>query len=296
MRCFVLAALFCILLPGCSAAPPPTVAFLSDFGTVDDSVAICKGEMIRVAPQVRIIDVTHQVTPYAVDEAARFLAGCISNFPPGTVFVCVVDPGVGSDRKPIAVRTDSGQIYVGPDNGLITLVGGLTEAREITNTHWMLGGKRSSTFHGRDIFSPVAAHLARGDHFAEVGPVVPVDKLVRLNLSVATVDAAGLTGEVVGLDGPYGNLVTNVPEATFDRLGYKLGDIVTVTVDGKAVRMPLVKTFSDVPEGQPLLYIDSRGRLAAAINLADFAKANGITPPEKFTIPLRPTAIGPSVP
>ena len=118
--------------------------------------------MIRVAPQVRIINVTHQVTPYAVDEAARFLAGCISNFPPGTVFVCVVDPGVGSDRKPIAVRTESGQIYVGPDNGLITLVGGLTEAREITNTQWMLGGMRSSTFHGRDVLLPGGSALGAG--------------------------------------------------------------------------------------------------------------------------------------
>ena len=288
MRWFVLAALLSLSLFGCSAPPPPTVAFLSDFGTVDDSVAICKGEMIRVAPQVRIIDVTHQVTPYAVDEAARFLAGCISNFPPGTVFVCVVDPGVGSDRKPIAVRTDSGQIYVGPDNGLITLVGGLTEAREITNTHWMLGGNRSSTFHGRDIFSPVAATCAQGDPFADVGPVVPVENLVRLKLSTAVVDAAGLTGEVVGLDGPYGNLVTNVPDAMFAKLGYGLGDDVTITVDGKALTMPFEKTFSDVPEGQPLLYIDSRGRLAAAINQGDFAKANGITPPAKLRIQPRP--------
>lgn len=287
MRWFVLTALFSMSLLGCAATPPPTVAFLSDFGTVDDSVAICKGEMIRVAPQVRIIDITHQVTPYAVDEAARFLAGSISSFPAGTVFLCVVDPGVGSDRKPIAVRTDSGQIYVGPDNGLITLVEGLAEAREITNTHWMLSGTPSSTFHGRDIFSPVAAHLARGDRFADVGPVVPVEKLVRLKLSAAAVDAAGLTGEVIGLDGPYGNLVTNVPQATFAKLGYNLGDTVTATVDGKALSMPFVRTFSDVPEGQPLLYIDSRGRLAAAINQGDFSKINGITPPARLSIPPR---------
>ena len=99
MRWFILSVLLCVSMLGCSSAPPPTVAFLSDFGTVDDSVAVCKGEMIRVAPQVRIIDITHQVTPYAVDEAARFLAGSIPDFPAGTVFVCVVDPGVGSDRK-----------------------------------------------------------------------------------------------------------------------------------------------------------------------------------------------------
>jgi S-adenosylmethionine hydrolase len=257
---------------------------MSDFGTTDDSVAVCKGEMIRVSPQVRIIDITHQVTPYAVDEAARFLAGSIPDFPAGTVFVCVVDPGVGSDRKPIAVRTSSGDYYVGPDNGLITLVDGLAEAREITNTDWMHAGKRSSTFHGRDIFSPVGAHLARGDNFADVGPIVPLDKLVRLNVTAATIDASGLTGEVVGLDGPYGNLVTNVPEATFAQLGYKIGDSVTITINNKAMTMPFVKTFSDVPEGKPLLYIDSRGRLSAAINMGDFAKTNGITPPVRFSI------------
>jgi S-adenosylmethionine hydrolase len=286
----VLLALFAVSLTGCTTPPPPTVAFLSDFGTVDDSVAVCKGEMIRVAPQVRIIDITHQVTPYAVDEAARFLAGSIPDFPAGTVFVCVVDPGVGSDRKPIAVRTVSGHFYVGPDNGLITLVDDLAETREITNTDWMHAGRRSSTFHGRDIFSPVGAHLARGDNFADVGPVVPIDKLVRLNLVSAAVDAAGLTGDVVGLDGPYGNLVTNVPEATFAKLGYNIGDSVTITINNKPLTMPFVKTFSDVPEGQPLLYIDSRGRLSAAINLGDFAKVNGIAPPVKITVPIKPNS------
>ena len=285
MRWFVLTVFLSISLAGCVTAPPPTVAFLSDFGTVDDSVAVCKGEMIRVAPQVRIVDITHQVTPYSVSDAARFLAGSMGDFPAGTVFVCVVDPGVGGDRKPLAVRTESGQYYVGPDNGLITLVQGMTEAREIANTQWMRGGNRSSTFHGRDIFSPVGAHLAKGDNFADVGPIVPLDKLVRLSLLPAIVDANGLTGEVIGLDGPYGNLVTNVSEATFAKLGYHIGDLVTLTLDGKRLPMPFVKTFSDVPEGKPLLYIDSRGRLSAAINMGDFAKANGVNPPVKFSIP-----------
>jgi S-adenosylmethionine hydrolase len=199
----------------------------------------------------------------------------------------VVDPGVGSDRKPIALRTASGQYYVGPDNGLITLVPGIEEAREIDNTAWMRGGNRSSTFHGRDIFSPVGAHLARGDQFSQVGKSVPIDQLVKLPITTATVNSTGLTGEVVGLDGPYGNLVTNVPATTFAKLNYKIGDVITFTIDGKPFKMPFVKTFSDVAEGQPLLYIDSRGRLSAAINMGDFAKVNGITPPVKLSIPMR---------
>ncbi len=286
MRAVFLVLAVAAVLPGCASAPP-TVAFLSDFGTTDDSVAVCKGEMIRVAPDLRVVDVTHQVTPYAVEEAARLLAGAMPSFPAGTVFVCVVDPGVGSDRKPIAVRTASGQHYVGPDNGLITLVEGVVEAREITHTGWMLGGKRSSTFHGRDIFSPVAAHLARGDAFEAVGPVVPLDQLVRLDLARAVVDPAGLTGMVVGLDGPYGNLVTNVPATLFAELGYRLGDDVTLTIGGKPFTAPFVRTFSDVPEGSPLVYIDSRGRFAAAINMGDFAGTHAISPPAALSIPRR---------
>ena len=271
----------------CAPAAPPTVAFLSDFGTIDDSVAVCKGEMIRVAPQVRIVDITHQVTPYAVNDAARFLAGSMADFPALTVFVCVVDPGVGSDRKAIAVRTSAGQYYVGPDNGLITLVPDLVEARQIDNTRWMRGGSRSSTFHGRDIFSPVGAHLAKGDAFSDVGPVVPINQLVRLNLSPATMASSILTGEVVGLDGPYGNLVTNIPATLFAQLGFQIADQVSLSIGEKKMTMPFVKTFSDVPPGKPLLYIDSRGRLSAAINLGDFAKANGIEPPVKLTIDCR---------
>jgi hypothetical protein len=290
MRIVSLLSVVLFALTGC-AAHRPTVAFMSDFGTTDDSVAVCKGEMIRAEPDVRVIDITHQVTPYDVAEAARFLAGSVGDFPAGTVFVCVVDPGVGSDRKPIAVKTASGQIYVGPDNGLVSLVPDLVEAREITNTQWMHGGmrdgRRSSTFHGRDIFSPVGAHLAGGDDFALVGPIVPLDQLVKLNVTSAGIDAGGLHGDVVGLDGPYGNLVTNVSGELFAQLGYRLGDSVPITIDSKPYTLPFVRTFSDVPEGKPLLYIDSRGRLSAAINMGDFAKTNGITPPVKLSLTRR---------
>src|SRR2546428_5699708 len=145
---------------------------MTDFGTVDDSVAICKGVMYSIAPEARIVDLTHQVTPFSILDGARFLYGATPYYPAGTVFVVVVDAGVGSWRKALVVKSKRGQYFVLPDNGLITLVeqrDGLEGLREITNPAWIIAGVRSSTFHGRDIFSPVAAHLARGDDWTEAG-------------------------------------------------------------------------------------------------------------------------------
>src|SRR6202171_6770745 len=190
---------------------PPTIVVMTDFGTMDDSVAICKGVMYSIAPHLRIVDLTHQVTPFSILDGARFLHGVTPYYPAGTVFVVVVDPGVGSSRKAVVVKSRKGQYFVLPDNGLMTLVeerDGILGAREITNPAWMTGGKLSSTFHGRDTFSPVGAHVARGDDWTQIGPAVK--QLVRLDLKPATVDAKGLTGEVIALDGPYGNLITNI--------------------------------------------------------------------------------------
>src|SRR5262249_8338960 len=175
-----------------------TIVFMTDFGLVDDSVGICKAVMLSVDPDVRIMDITHQVTPFSILDGARFLSQTTSYYRPGTVFVVVVDPGVGSARKPIVARSSLGQFFVLPDNGLLTLVAdreGITEAREITNPQWMIGSKLSSTFHGRDIFSPVGARLARGEDWTQVGPVVPVGKLVRLDIKPPAMEAMGLNGE-----------------------------------------------------------------------------------------------------
>src|ERR1700738_3048074 len=174
---------------------PPTIVFMTDFGVLDDSVAICRGVMYSIMPDVRIVDLTHQVTPYSILDGARFLHGATPYYPAGTVFVVVIDPGVGSSRKAIVVKSKHGQYFVLPDNGLITLVedrDGIEGAREITNQAWMIGSKLSSTFHGRDIFSPVGAHMARGDDWNKVGPEVAVKDLVRLDLKIAKVDEHGL--------------------------------------------------------------------------------------------------------
>jgi S-adenosylmethionine hydrolase len=266
---------------------PQTIVFMTDFGVVDDSVALCKGVMYSIMPEVRIVDLTHEVTPFSILDGSRYLYGATPYFPAGTVFVVVVDPGVGSVRKAIVAKSKRGQYFVLPDNGLLTLVeqrDGIEGAHEITNTDWMIGTKLSSTFHGRDIFSPVGAHVARGDDWTKVGPEMAVPSLVRLELMAARVDERGATAEVIATDGPFGNLVTNLDAEDFLKLGYERGQEVPVKVGDKEMKIKFVRTFSDVAVGQPLLYIDSRGHVAMAVNQGSFAGAYGVKPPVELFI------------
>src|SRR5215469_7716369 len=278
-----------LVLSCCSAAATSrTLVFMTDFGIVDDSVAICKGVMLSIAPDLRVVDLTHQVTPFSILEGARFLYGATPFYPAGTVFVVVVDPTVGSTRKAIVVKSKRGQYFVLPDNGLMTLVqdrDGLEAARKITNPGFMIGSALSSTFHGRDIFSPVGARLARGDDWTQVGPPLPIEQLVRLKRTPAIVDASGLHGEVIATDGPFGNLVTNVNAEDFLKLSYQHGDTVHIVLGTTALDLPFVRTFSDVPLKQPLLYIDSRGRLGLAVNQSSFAATYSIKPPVSLEVP-----------
>lgn len=267
---------------------PPTIVFMTDFGVVDDSVALCKGVMYSIMPDVRIVDLTHEVKPFSILDGARFLYGATPYYPAGTVFVVVIDPGVGSTRKAIVARSKRGQYFVLPDNGLMTLVeqrDGIEGVREITNPEWMIGSKLSSTFHGRDIFSPAGAHLARGDDWTKVGPEMPVKDLVRFAMQAATLDERGLNAAVIATDGPFGNLVTNADGDDFLKLGYQRGQDVPVILGGKEMKIRFVKTFSDVEVNQPLLYIDSRGHLGLAVNQSSFAFVYGIKPPLALSIP-----------
>ena len=283
----LLAALAGHALAAQDPAPPPTIVFMTDFGVVDDSVAICRGVMYSIEPRLRIVDLTHQVTPFSILDGARFLYGATPYYPAGTVFVVVIDPTVGSSRKAIVVKSKRGQYFVLPDNGLMTLVqdrDGLEAAREITNRGWMIGDALSSTFHGRDIFSPAGAHLAHGEDWTQVGPELGVNKLVRLNLTAAKFDDRGIRGEVLATDGPFGNLVTNISGEDFLKLGYGRGQNVHVTIGKTELNIPFVRTFSDVPLNKPLLYIDSRGRLGFAVNQGSFAATYNIKPPMPISI------------
>lgn len=267
-----------------------TIGFMTDFDVRDDAVGICKAVMEGIAPGVKIIDITHEVTPYDIAEAARFLAGSAPYFAKDAVFVVVVDPTVGTSRKAIIAKSKTGQFFVLPDNGVLTLVerrDGIESAREITNPDWMIGTKFSSTFHGRDIFSPTAAHLARGDDWTTAGPALDVARLVQLNLRDATIDSQGLHGNVIGTDGPFGNLVLNVQATLFSQLGYRVGDSVPVTLSGRRYEFPFVKTFGDVPVGKPLFYIDSRGRLSLGVNQRNFSQIYKVDAPAELTIPAK---------
>ncbi|MGC1659883.1 MAG: SAM-dependent chlorinase/fluorinase, partial [Candidatus Acidiferrales bacterium] len=148
---------------------------------------------------------------------------------------------------------------------------------------WMIGDNVSSTFHGRDIFSPAAAHLAAGEDWTLAGP--EVKELVRLSVKTSTVDTKGITGEVIALDDPYGSLITDIPGEDFKTLGYSLGEKISVKLDGKPVVIPYQKTFMEVPVGQSLLYIDSRGRVGLAVNQGDYSRVYKITPPVSIFIP-----------
>jgi S-adenosylmethionine hydrolase len=271
--------------PSQAASPRRTIVFMTDFGTANDAVAICKAVIAGIAPDAFLTDLTHQVTHYQIEEGARFLAAVTPYYPADTIFLGVVDPGVGTARKAIIAKSKKGQYFVVPDNGLVTPVmdrDGLESAREITNPEWMLPGV-SRTFHGRDIFSPAAAHLAAGWDYNLAGPAV--SELVRLPVKNFTITDQGILGEIIGLDDPYGSLISDIPGEAFKKLGYNIGDKLRVRVNDKPVTVPYAKTFMDVPLGDTLLYIDSRGRVGLAVNQGNYSEKFNVRPPGTIFIP-----------
>jgi S-adenosyl-L-methionine hydrolase (adenosine-forming) len=285
-----LAALFSARSVVAQAAHParPLIVFTTDFGTLDDAVAICKGVIKTIAPDAEIIDLSHQVTPFSIADGARLLGRTSQYYPAGTIFLTVIDPGVGTSRRSIVVKTKRGQYFVLPDNGLVTQVvdrDGIAGIRQITNPKWELAGSSSSTFHGRDIYSPVAAHLQRGEDWHDVGPSLAT--VTRLETPHVSVSSDRIQGLVVALDGPYGNLVTNIAAADIAKLGYRVGDSVGIEIAGREMKLPFASTFGAVPIGQPLLFIDSRGLVSLAINQGNFAKEKGVAPPAALTIRMK---------
>ena len=258
------------------AGEPATVLFLTDFGVKDGAVAVCKGVMLGIEPRLRIVDVTHEVRPYDIESAAEVIEQTLPFYPPGTVTVAVVDPGVGSERKSIAVLTKKGHLLVGPDNGIFTLVlesEGFDRAVELRDRRFFRPGEKSFTFHGRDVFSPVGAHLASGTPIDSLGPpVVPV----RLNLQLARRSTGGIEGSVRYIEDPYGNVVTSIPAALLDSAALHVGDSVDVRIGSRSLRLPWRATFSDVPNGKALAVMHSRGLLSFSINQGDFATKYGV--------------------
>jgi len=261
------------------------VVLMSDFGTFDDGIAICKGVMLKVQPGLSFIDITHQIPAFSVRDAARFLANSTPYFPDGTVFLVLVERHTDKNARPIVAKSKRGQYFVLADNGILSLVAerdGLEKVREIKDPNWLQGKKNPSTFMGRDIYSPVAARLARGEDFSSVGP--EVEKVNLIDKKTLQVSDNQIAGEVVALDGPFGNLITDITAPAFLNAGYVLGDKVPVLIGTARHRLPFVKTFDDVPLNEKLLYIDSTDHVAVAINQGNFAERYKIKPSAKFVV------------
>jgi S-adenosyl-L-methionine hydrolase (adenosine-forming) len=262
-----------------------TILFLSDYGLNDDSVAVCKGAMLREAPNARIIDITHNVRKHSILDGTRLLFNTSMYFPPGTVFVVVIEPGVGGKYKSIVVKTKQGQIFVLPDNGIISMVAdrdGLEVAREITNKKWISNVPQNFISHGRDIFCPVAARLARGEKFEEVGPIVTNPK--RINIPAVQETDHSLIGIILGVDGSFGNITTNVTGLDFDKLNYQPGDRVRLKIGEKNIYPIFANNFNEVPKGTPLIFVNATGGISFAINHGNFGEKYGIQAPMKMEL------------
>ena len=257
----------------------------TDFGLKDGAVAAMRGVAVGVSPKISIHDLSHENTPFDIWEAAYRLKQAAPFWPAGTVFVSVIDPGVGTERKSVVLKTKSGHFFVSPDNGTLTFIAeelGIDAVREIDETkNRRRGSERSYTFHGRDVYVFVGARLAAGViAFEDIGPALP-PRVVSIPYERARLEGGALVGTIPFLDFQYGNVWTNLDESLFAKLDAKFGDRLRVTIAhaGKAVftgEMPYARTFGDVPEGAPLLYLNSLMNVSFALNQGDFVKAHGI--------------------
>ncbi|HET7128660.1 MAG TPA: SAM-dependent chlorinase/fluorinase [Gaiellaceae bacterium] len=253
------------------------VTFLTDFGLQDDFVGTCHGVMARIAPDARVIDVTHGIEPQAVLQGAIVLRNTVPYLPVG-VHLAVVDPGVGSTRRAIAVRTRDGRSFVGPDNGLLMLAAdaaGAAAAHELTDPRYQLSDV-SHTFHARDIFAPAAAHLAAGVDIAELGPAVDPSDLVRIDVPEPVVGRTQISTTVLVID-RFGNIATNARREHVAALGVAAGDRVEIRLTLDRYYAVLADTFGDAGPGELILYEDSYGLMTLAISRGDAAGLTGVT-------------------
>jgi S-adenosylmethionine hydrolase len=249
----------------------PIITLLSDFGTRDQYVGSMKGVIISICRRARIVDITHNIDKFSVSHGAYVLASIVSYFPAGTIHVCIVDPGVGTKRKALIVKTKRSYL-VGPDNGVLMLAAsreGLETLIEITNSKYVLG-EVSSTFHGRDIFSAVAAYLANGVPVMEIGR--ETNEFIQSSFSKPVLTARKLSGEIIHLD-DFGNIVTNITLADTSRLGISPITRVKIVIGQVVHEMRFGMTYRDVAKGQPVALIGSTGFLEISINSGNAASS-----------------------
>lgn len=269
------------------------LVFQSDFGLKDGAVSAMKGVAMGVSAKLKIYDVTHDITAFDISEASYRLHQVAQYWPKGTVFVSIVDPGVGSERKSIVLQTKSGHFFVSPDNGTLTLVAehlGIQAIREIDETKNRLKGSQASyTFHGRDVYAYTGARLAAGAiTFEGVGPTLQ-SPMVKLAIIQPSTDGKIITGGIPVLDVQYGNVWTNIEASMLNAVGIKIGDRVAVKIykhdklqfEGT---IPYVNTFADVSEGQSMAYLNSLMNFSLGINMGNFASTHDVASGEGWKI------------
>ena len=274
------------------------LVFQSDFGLVDGAVSAMYGVAYTVHPDLRIHDLTHEITPFHIWEASYRLIQTINYWPRGTVFVSVVDPGVGSDRKSIVAETIAGQYIVTPDNGTLTHVlrlDGVKAVRQIDETvNRLPRSGESYTFHGRDVYAFTGARLAAGIiGFEGVGPEMEVEDLMRLPVLEPYPKGKAVCGTIDVLDVRFGSLWTNIPRTMFLETGIRYGDRVSITIenDTRCVYRNIIlfgKSFADVHVGEALAYVNSLDCVAVAINQGSFARAYNIGTGNSWRIRMEP--------
>ena len=274
------------------------LVYQTDFGLVDGAVSAMYGVAYSVDPALRIHDLTHDITPFNIWEASYRLIQTINYWPENTVFVSVVDPGVGSDRKSVVVKTNSGRYIVTPDNGTLTHVirlEGIVAAREIDeNVNRLPRSGESYTFHGRDVYAYTGARLASGIiDFEGVGPELDVDSLMSLPIVEPVLDGNAVFGTIDVLDVRFGSLWTNIPRTLFLETGVRYGDRVSITIenDTRTVYRNIIlfaRSFADVFVGEALTYVNSLDCVAVAINQGSFARAYNIGTGNSWRIRIEP--------
>lgn len=274
------------------------LVYQTDFGLVDGAVSAMYGVAYSVNPALKIHDLTHDITPYNIWEASYRLIQTINYWPENTVFVSVVDPGVGSNRKSVVVKTNSGRYIVTPDNGTLTHVirlEGIAEAREIDeNVNRLPRSGESYTFHGRDVYAYTGARLAAGIiDFEGVGPALDVQDLVSLPIVEPVIEGNAVCGTIDVLDVRFGSLWTNIPRTLFLETGIHYGDRVSITIenDTRTIYRNIIlfaRSFADVYVGEALSYVNSLDCVAVAINQGSFARAYNIGTGNSWRIRIEP--------
>lgn len=274
-----------VVFTSCCRKEQSSLVLQTDFGVKDGAVAAMRGVAIGVSPDLHIFDLTHEIPPYNIWEAAYRLNQTAAYWPAGTVFVSVVDPGVGTERKSVVLKTKSGHYFVSPDNGTLTLVAenlGIAAVREIDEAvNRRANSELNYTFHGRDVYAFTGARLAAGIiTFEQVGSELP-SEVVSIPYQKPRFENGVVYGTIPVLDPQYGNIWTNIDRAVFNQLGVQKGEEVLVKIThGEQIvfegRMPFVNTFGDVPVSQPLLYLNSLNLVSFAINMGSFAEVYGV--------------------